>query len=55
MRFGRPPKLTIEQIALGHRLCAEGTPVRDAARILNCHQATLYRAIGRFVPASDGD
>jgi DNA invertase Pin-like site-specific DNA recombinase len=55
VRFGRPPKLSTEQIALGHRLCAEGTSVRDAARILNCHHATLYRAIGRFVPLSDGD
>ncbi|MGJ0429441.1 recombinase family protein [Methylobacter sp.] len=55
IRFGRPPKLSTEQIALGHRLCTEGTSVRDAARILNCHHATLYRAIGRFVPPSDGD
>jgi DNA invertase Pin-like site-specific DNA recombinase len=55
VRFGRLPKLNTEQIALGYRLCAEGSSVRDAARILNCHHATLYRAIGRFVPSSDGD
>jgi transposase-like protein len=34
-------------------LCTEGTSVRDAARILNCHHATLYRAIRTFVPPSD--
>ena len=45
VRFGRPPKLSAEQIALGKRLLAEGTSVRNAARILNCHHATLYRAM----------
>ena len=52
IRFGRPPKLSPEQIALGYRLREEGTSVREAARILNCHHATLYRAIGTFVPSS---
>lgn len=46
VRFGRPPKLSAEQVALGQRLLAEGTSVRHAASILNCHHATLYRAIG---------
>jgi DNA invertase Pin-like site-specific DNA recombinase len=46
VRFGRPPKLSAEQVALGLRLLAEGTSVRSAARVLNCHHATLYRAIG---------
>jgi DNA invertase Pin-like site-specific DNA recombinase len=55
IRFGRPPKLSAEQIALGHRLRDEGTSVREIARILNCHHATLYRAIGTFVPPSDRD
>jgi len=40
VRFGRPPKLSEEQIALGYRLRDEGTSVRDIARILNCHHAT---------------
>jgi DNA invertase Pin-like site-specific DNA recombinase len=44
VRFGRPPKLSAEQIVLGQRLLAEGTSVREAARVLNCHHATLYRA-----------
>lgn len=55
VRFGRPPKLNAEQVALGHRLHDEGTSVRDIARILNCHHATLYRAIGALVPPSDID
>ncbi|MBL0229280.1 MAG: recombinase family protein [Moraxellaceae bacterium] len=46
VRFGRPPKLSTEQIAMGERLIAEGTSVREAAHLLNCHHATLYRAIG---------
>ena len=47
VRFGRPPKLTPEQIALGRRLVDEGTSVRDVAKvILKCHPATLYRELG---------
>ena len=45
VRFGRPPKLTAEQIALGKRLVSEGTSVREAAKLLKCHHATLYRAL----------
>ena len=45
MRFGRPPKLTVEQVALGERLVGEGTSVRDAAKLLKRHHATLYRAL----------
>jgi DNA invertase Pin-like site-specific DNA recombinase len=45
VRFGRPPKLTAEQIALGKRLVSEGTSVREAAKLLKCHHATLYRAM----------
>ncbi len=45
VRFGRPPKLTPEQIALGTRLVGEGTSVREAAKMLKCHHATLYRAL----------
>jgi DNA invertase Pin-like site-specific DNA recombinase len=48
VRFGRPPKLTPEQIALGRRLVDEGTSVREVAKvILKCHPATLYRELGR--------
>ena len=45
VRFGRPPKLTADQIALGERLVSEGTSVREAAKLLKCHHATLYRAL----------
>ena len=45
VRFGRPPKLTTDQVALGQRLVGEGTSVREAAKLLQCHHATLYRAL----------
>jgi DNA invertase Pin-like site-specific DNA recombinase len=43
VRFGRPPKLTAEQVVVARRLIDEGTAVRETARILNVHAATLYR------------
>ncbi|HTT80710.1 MAG TPA: recombinase family protein, partial [Stellaceae bacterium] len=46
VRFGRPPKLTAEQLVVARRLIDEGTAVREAARILNVHSATLYRGLG---------
>jgi len=52
VRFGRPPKLTAEQIALGLRLVGEGTSVREAAKLLKCHHATLYRALTAETAAS---
>ena len=45
VRFGRPPKLTAEQVMLGERLVGEGTSVRETAKLLKCHHATLYRAL----------
>ena len=45
VRFGRPAKLSADQIALGRRLTGEGTSVREAAKLLKCHHATLYRAL----------
>ena len=45
VRFGRPPKLTADQVTLGERLVGEGTSVREAAKLLKCHHATLYRAL----------
>ncbi|MBF0334057.1 MAG: recombinase family protein [Alphaproteobacteria bacterium] len=44
VRFGRPPKLTADQVALAQRLVDEGRSPREAARILNVHASTLYRA-----------
>ena len=45
VRFGRPPKLTADQIALAQRLVSEGDSVPEASKILNVHRATLYRAL----------
>jgi DNA invertase Pin-like site-specific DNA recombinase len=53
VRFGRPMKLSIEQVALGRRLISEGSSVRDAARMLNCHHATLYRSLNNIIAIND--
>lgn len=45
VKFGRPSKLTDEQVDLGKRLVAEGQSVREVAKVLNCHHATLYRQL----------
>lgn len=45
VRFGRPSKLTADQVILGERLVGEGTSVREAAKLLKCRHATLYRAL----------
>ena len=45
VRFGRPPKLTADQIALAQRLVSEGTSVPEISKILNVHRATLYRSL----------
>ncbi len=45
VRFGRPAKLTAEQIALSQRLIDEGKSARDVAKMFKVHPATLYRAI----------
>jgi DNA invertase Pin-like site-specific DNA recombinase len=50
VRFGRPPKLTAEQIALSVRLVSEGISVREAAKLLQCHHAVLYRAFTAASP-----
>ena len=45
VRFGRPPKLGPDQLALARQLVEEGTSVRGAAKLLKVHVATLYRAL----------
>jgi len=51
VRFGRPPRLSAEQVTLGRRLIEEGTSVRQVARsILKCHPATLYRELAKVAP-----
>jgi len=54
VRFGRPPALTPDQVALGRRLVDEGTSVRAAAKVLRCHHATLYRALDAAAAAGLG-
>jgi len=51
VRFGRPPVLAPDQVALGRRLVEEGQPVREVARLLKVHRATLYRELAKI---SDG-
>jgi DNA invertase Pin-like site-specific DNA recombinase len=53
VRFGRPPKLTAEQIALGQRLIEEGRSPREVARIFKVHAATIYRTLSKSGP-TDG-
>jgi DNA invertase Pin-like site-specific DNA recombinase len=55
VRFGRPPKLTAEQLVVARRLIGEGTAVRETARILKVHAATLYRALGAAAPDDAAD
>ena len=45
VRFGRKPKLTADQKQLAADLIAKGKSVRQAAALVNCHPATLYRAL----------
>ncbi len=47
VRFGRPPALAPDQVALGRRLVAEGHSVRELAKLLKVHRATLYRELAR--------
>ena len=48
VRFGPRPALSAEQIVHARRLIEEEErPVSEAARILNVHRATLYRALAR--------
>ncbi len=45
VRFGRPVKLTAEQISLGQRLIDEGRSTRDVAQMFKVNAATFYRAL----------
>jgi DNA invertase Pin-like site-specific DNA recombinase len=52
VRFGRPPKLTADQVALAQRLVDEGRSPSEATRMLNVHASTLYRAFALQEPKS---
>ncbi len=45
VRFGRPPKLTRDQIKLAQRLIDEGRSIPEIAKLLKVHRATIYRAL----------
>jgi DNA invertase Pin-like site-specific DNA recombinase len=45
VRFGRPAKLSADQISLARRLISEGRPVPEIAKILKVHRSTIYRAL----------
>jgi DNA invertase Pin-like site-specific DNA recombinase len=52
VRFGRPVKLTAEQISLGQRLIDEGRSTRDVAKMFKVHAATFYRALAKPAAAA---
>jgi DNA invertase Pin-like site-specific DNA recombinase len=54
VRFGRPPKLAADQIALGERLGNKGISVREASKRCKCHHATHYRALTAAALAPEG-
>jgi transposase len=43
VRFGRPRKLNPDQVQIASRLVSEGKAVREIAKTLNVHEATIYR------------
>jgi DNA invertase Pin-like site-specific DNA recombinase len=43
VRFGRPPKLSVEQQALALRLLDEGKSVGEVAKTFKVHGVTIYR------------
>ena len=45
VRFGRPARLTAQQLAHARKLIDEGTPVPEVASLLGVSRATAYRAL----------
>ena len=45
VRFGRPPKLNPDQVALAKRLVNEETPVPEVSKILKVRRTTIYRSL----------
>jgi DNA invertase Pin-like site-specific DNA recombinase len=45
VRFGRPPKLSSNQIQLAQRLVLEGQSVQEIAAVFHVHAATIYRLV----------
>lgn len=49
VKFGPPPALSVDQLALASRLMQEGKPAREVAPMFNVHVSTLYRSLKRGV------
>jgi len=47
VRFGHPPALAPDQVALSRKLVEEGQPVREVAQPLQVHRATVYRELAK--------
>lgn len=43
--FGRPRKLSPEQVRVASQLLSEGKAVRDIAKLFKVHESTIYRAV----------
>lgn len=53
VRFGRPPALKAEQVALGQKLLDEGNSPREVAKALNVHSSTIYRVLRSSISSPD--
>lgn len=53
MRFGRPPKLTTDQIALGERVVGAVTSVREAVKLLRCYPPSWIGHCLRLVASNN--
>uniref|UniRef100_A0AC34GG07 Resolvase/invertase-type recombinase catalytic domain-containing protein n=1 Tax=Panagrolaimus sp. ES5 TaxID=591445 RepID=A0AC34GG07_9BILA len=51
VRFGRPPALNIQQVALGQKLLDEGNTPREVAKALKVHPSTIYRVLRSSISA----
>ena len=43
VKFGRPGKMTVEQLKMARKLLKEGKSIRYVAEIFGIHFTTLYR------------
>ncbi|MEA1051744.1 recombinase family protein [Lamprobacter modestohalophilus] len=53
VRFGRPVKLSSDQLALAQQRIGEGQTVPEVSNMLKVHRSTLYRAIAPADTISD--
>lgn len=53
VKFGRPPTLKGERIALGQKLLDEGQTARQVAKALKVHPSTIYRVLRGSISSLD--